>query len=131
MDLREIKLDYEGAMPDVEIVVEKSCLGRYLIELGGDDLETVETVLAGSIEGLDAVREHITLNSTFARTTNDLRKRMLSWHLLVAPPCSDEEENFSASIRIMQDGRLVEGGLMEFSGTVLRPENLGGVARFV
>jgi hypothetical protein len=131
MALREIKLDYDGAMPVVEIAFERSCLGRYLIELGRNGFDDIETVMTGSIDGCGTAREAINLHSTSTLTTADLRERILGWHLLVAPRDGETEQPFSARIRILQDGRPVEGGLLEFSGAVLRPENVVGVARFV
>ena len=124
MAIQEIKLDPEGANPEVEIIIGQAQFGEYIVSRK-DTTGTKHEIKEGDND--DDVTDKFPVGGTAA----NLKDQILRWHLLIRALTDDPNELYFAQLVVTQDNKPADGGTFTYQGQLDEVKNIFDVARFV
>ena len=124
MAIREIKLDPNGADPEVEIIIGQAQFGEYVVSRK-DTSGNKHEVKDGDND--DNVIDKFPVGDT----AENLKGQRLIWDLIIPAVTDDPNELYFAQVVVTQSNIAVEGGTFTYQGKLDQLVNILKSARFV
>lgn len=110
MEFKEIKLDPNGPIPEVDVFFGQAQFAKYIVELLDSDGKNPQVIMQGN--NIDNLPDHFSIGVS----PQDLVGNHLSWSFTIAAPASGEGQLYFARITITQGGKNLKDGPFEYSG---------------